>query len=272
MLPPAILLHRSKVDFQSDVIRLLTHTIYPPVSDESRETNVSGSTAVTFHDQLASTWEDRYKTRQFSVRLQVLSELLPESQKGKRWLDAGCGTGTLSRWLANERGASVTALDASEQMLANAQGTLGVEYLRGDLTRCGLPDSSIDGILCSSVLEYLADVSAALKEFHRVLRPGGIVLASIPNAALSVRIPLRLGYWMTRWMGQRRLFSFLDHSRHVFTTNGFAQLLRENGFEPEVIRDFGKIRLPIGVDLPIASSLLMGRFTSIRSAHESRVG
>ena len=217
--------------------------------------------AVAYHDQLAEGWEERYKTVQFSVRLQVLSEILPEPQNGKRWLDAGCGTGTISRWLAGERGASVIALDASEKMLANAAPSCGVEYVLGDVTRSGLPDNSFDGILCSSVLEFLPDPAVALKEFRRLLRPGGVVLLSVPNAARSVRTLLWLVYWMTRPLGRHRRLVYLDHSRHCFSEKGFALLLAANGFELVTARQFGRIYLPWGFFLSSAGTLLMGRCT-----------
>jgi 2-polyprenyl-6-hydroxyphenyl methylase/3-demethylubiquinone-9 3-methyltransferase len=218
--------------------------------------------AVAFHNHLAETWEDRYKSERFYVRLRVLSEILPEPQDGKRWLDAGCGTGTISRWLARERGASVVALDASERMLANAAKSSGVEYVLGDVTCSGLHDRSFDGVLCSSVLEYLPDPADALKEFRRIVRPGGTILASAPHAALSARIPLWLGYWMTRPLRQRRLFSYLDHSRHSFSEQAFAQLLRANGFEVNTTRHFGRVRLPFGLDFPSAGTLLIVRCTT----------
>jgi 2-polyprenyl-6-hydroxyphenyl methylase/3-demethylubiquinone-9 3-methyltransferase len=221
--------------------------------------NTSGkSDAVAFHDQLADTWEDKYKTDQFSVRLRVLAEVLPEPQDGKRWLDAGCGTGTISRWLATERGASVTALDASERMLANAAKSSRVEYILGDVTSSGLPDSSFDGIVCSSVLEYLPDPAVALREFRRVVRPGGIILVSVPLAR-----PLRwIAYWMTRPLQQRRLFSYLDHSRHTFSEQRFAQLLRANGFALVSTSRFGRNRLPFGLTIPSNGILLMARCTT----------
>jgi 2-polyprenyl-3-methyl-5-hydroxy-6-metoxy-1,4-benzoquinol methylase len=220
------------------------------------------SSAIAYHNQLAETWEDRYKTARFSVRLQVISRMLPKGQNGKRWLDAGCGTGTISRWLAKERGASVVALDASERMLANAAKCPGVEYILSDVTCSGLLDSTFDGIVCSSVLEFLPQPAVALREFRRLIRPGGIMFASVPNAALSVRAPLWLTYWMTRPLRQRRLFTYLDHSRHCFTERGIAQLLRKNGFALDATQQFDRIRLPFGFYLSPAGALLMIRCTT----------
>jgi ubiquinone/menaquinone biosynthesis C-methylase UbiE len=220
--------------------------------------------AVAFHDQLAETWEDRYGTAKFSVRLRIISEMLSEPQDGKKWLDAGCGTGTISRWLAKERCASVVAVDASVRMLANAVKSPGVEYILSDITSNCLRENSFDGIVCSSVLEYLSDPAVALKEFQRVIRPGGTVLLSVPNAALSARVPLRLAYWITRPLRRRRLFRYLDHSKHSFDEQQIERLLHANGFALKSLRQFGRIHLPFGFDIPSAGTLLMAKSTSIR--------
>lgn len=215
--------------------------------------------AVAFHDQLADTWEQRYKTPQFSLRLRVLAEVLPEPQHGLTWLDAGCGTGTIARWLARERGARVIAMDASERMLENAAKSPNVEYIIGDITCSSLRGNSFDGIVCSSVLEYLLDPIEALREFQRIAKPGATILLSVPNAALCVQAILRTGYWMTRLFRKRRVFSYLDHSKHRFNEQDFARLLSANGFASFVTRPFGKIRLPFGIDATSSGTLLMFR-------------
>jgi 2-polyprenyl-3-methyl-5-hydroxy-6-metoxy-1,4-benzoquinol methylase len=200
---------------------------------------------VSFHDSLAQTWEKGYETEAFAERLHVLSSLLPERHPGQRWLDAGCGTGTLSRWLARERGFSVVAIDASEQMLANASPADGVEYRRISVIQTGFPKCSFDGVLCSSVLEYIPSIEAVLREFHRLLRPGGALLASVPNSALSVRVPLKLVYWLTRPLGRKRMYRFLDYSKHCYSMSSFSELLRQNGFWPERMIEFGDLGLPL---------------------------
>lgn len=201
--------------------------------------------AITFHDSLAPTWEDRYKSHGFTQRLEAVSSLLPQGHPGQRWLDAGCDTGTLSRWMARERSFSVASIDASEQMLANASPQTGVEYSRSEVSHTAFPDGSFDGVLCSSVLEYIPDIDAALNEFYRVLKPGGALLVSIPNAALSVRFPLKLAYWLTWPLGPKRMFRFLDYSVHAYSQKTFADLLRRNGFLAERMVEFGKIGLPL---------------------------
>src|SRR5271155_922339 len=76
--------------------------------------------AVAYHRHLASGWEQRYRKRSFKARQAVLVECLEARDlTGGSWLDAGCGTGTLSRWLA-ERGCAVLGVDAAIEMVEAA--------------------------------------------------------------------------------------------------------------------------------------------------------
>ena len=203
--------------------------------------------AISFHDSLAPVWEKGYDSDTFSIRLRVLSSLLPTGILRQRWLDAGCGTGTLARWLVRERGFSVVAIDGSEQMLLNASQEPGIEYRRVDVINTGFPQGSFDGVLCSSVLEYLSSVEAALREFWRILKPGGTLIASIPNASVRVRIPLKTVYWVTRPLGRKRWYTFLDHSKHCYSAAVFSEMLQGAGFSTERMIEFGHLELPLGL-------------------------
>lgn len=213
--------------------------------------------AISFHDTLASRWEDEYKSKDFGARIAVISELIPAQLPGQKWMDAGCGTGTIARWLAAERGASVLAIDGSDNMLAHAAEAERVEYRQADIVCTGFPDESFDGIVCSSVLEYLVSPESTLKEFHRLLKPGGVLLASVPNGAMSVRIPLKLVYWLTRPLGKRRRVAYLDHSRHCYSGAQFSNLLGRTGFSAERMVEFGRFVLPLGIPASRSGILIM---------------
>jgi 2-polyprenyl-6-hydroxyphenyl methylase/3-demethylubiquinone-9 3-methyltransferase len=213
--------------------------------------------AISFHDTLASRWEDEYKSKAFAERIASISGLIPDTLQGQKWLDAGCGTGTISRWLVAERGAVVLAIDGSDGMLAHAPAAKGVEYRRADIIDTGLSSESLDGIVCSSVLEYLASPEAALREFHRLLKPGGVLLASVPNGAMSIRIPLNLVYWITRPLGSKRRVAYLDHSKHCYSAGQFEQTLRRSGFAVEQMVKFGRFVLPFGIPGSRSGILIM---------------
>jgi 2-polyprenyl-6-hydroxyphenyl methylase/3-demethylubiquinone-9 3-methyltransferase len=211
--------------------------------------------AIEFHSQQATKWESGYRSSVFSVRLRVLDSLIPEDLVGQLWLDAGCGTGTVARWLA-DRGANVIAVDASAEMLRNAAAHPRVEYRLEDVTDMRLKDNTFDGIVSSSVIEYLDKPMVALLEFNRVLHSRGVLAVSAPHSALAVRIPMRLIYWLTRPRGKRRSFRFLDHSRHAWSGKSLAATLELCGFVPKQIVPFGRLDL-LGIRLSSTPSLLM---------------
>jgi SAM-dependent methyltransferase len=110
---------------------------------------------------------------------------------GKQVLDAGCGPGLSTAELV-AGGADVVAFDESAEMVRLAQ-----TRLRGtaDVRRASLAeplewlvDESFDVIVMALVLHYLDDRAAALRELHRVLRPGGRLVLSVhhPTSDLLV--------------------------------------------------------------------------------------
>ena len=92
---------------------------------------------------------------------------------GDTVLDLGCGTGILTRALA-ERGLRVVGVDPNEDMLAQARATggSGIDYRRGDAEDTGLPDRSVALVTAAQAFHWL-DLDAAFVEIHRVLRPAG---------------------------------------------------------------------------------------------------
>jgi demethylmenaquinone methyltransferase / 2-methoxy-6-polyprenyl-1,4-benzoquinol methylase len=92
---------------------------------------------------------------------------------GKRVLDACCGTGDLAI-AAQARGADVVGLDFSEAMLARARRKgSGVEWVQGDVLALPFEDGSFDAATVGFGVRNVEDLSGALRELRRVLRPGG---------------------------------------------------------------------------------------------------
>ena len=61
---------------------------------------------MVFHSQAASTWDAGYTTKVYSVRKDIILDLLADRDlEGQKWLDAGCATGTLARFLAEQKAA-----------------------------------------------------------------------------------------------------------------------------------------------------------------------
>jgi SAM-dependent methyltransferase len=154
----------------------------------------------------------------------VLRRLLP-ALPGPEVLNAGAGAGSLTLKLA-ARGLRVTSVDASPELCmwtSEALRARGLEevnpVMAGDLERLDLPDAAFDAAVCAEVLEHLDDDAAALRELHRVLRPGGLLLLTVPAN------PFRYD-WTDRWAGHRRRYA----------PDALAARMLEAGFPaPEVL-------------------------------------
>ena len=97
-------------------------------------------------------------------------------------LDAACGTGRYAFRLA-EAGARVSGADASEEMLECARGKArehdtAIGLRAGNLCAVPFADASFDLIVCALALCHVPDLAPAMREFARVLRPGGRVVIS----------------------------------------------------------------------------------------------
>jgi len=115
--------------------------------------------------------------RLFSIEEPPMRALIGSISPGVA-LDAACGTGRYSTYLA-ERGHQVIGIDESEAMLDIARQKLPTADFRcGDLAALPLPDNSVDAVVCALALVHVPDVSTALREFARVLRPGRRLIIS----------------------------------------------------------------------------------------------
>jgi len=98
-----------------------------------------------------------------------------------RWVDIGCGPygllqtgGRLNQFLAGSIG-----IDLNREHLAR---NTGIQYrICASCYSLPLPDNSVDIIVCRWVFEHLEKPDQALREFSRVLKPGGVVYLKTPN-------------------------------------------------------------------------------------------
>ncbi len=98
-------------------------------------------------------------------------------------LDAGCGTGGLIRRLsAQHPGWNWTGVDLSAAACRFARERVGptTEIKETSVTELPFPAASFDAVVSADVLYHVADDAAALREFARVLRPGGVVIINVP--------------------------------------------------------------------------------------------
>ncbi len=104
-------------------------------------------------------------------------------KRSSRILEIGCSSGALMRRLAAQGYQSVMGIDVSEQAVAECERRgLGNARLM-DAQKLDFPDLSFDTLTASDVLEHLEDDARALREWHRVLKPGGVVIIFVPAFA-----------------------------------------------------------------------------------------
>lgn len=104
--------------------------------------------------------------------------------QNKRILDAACGPGKYAEVLLAQ-GAAVTGFDLSPRMVALAKQRNGTEgnFFVHDLAEPfpHFAEESFDLVLCALALHYISDWTLTVKEFHRVLSPGGRVVISVEH-------------------------------------------------------------------------------------------
>jgi SAM-dependent methyltransferase len=100
--------------------------------------------------------------------------------RGKRVLDLGCRSGGLTRHFLE--GNSVVGLDVDAAALEKARA-LGIEPVRANVEE-PLPfdDASFDAVVAGELFEHLRFADALVAEIERVLRPGAVIVGSVPNA------------------------------------------------------------------------------------------
>ena len=151
--------------------------------------------------------------------LRAFRGMLPDG----RVLDAGCGSGSLALKLYRS-GYEVEAVEQSEEFVSMVQqkaesmgSGANITVKSGSVTDLPFEDASFDGLVCGEVLEHvtpdLGGDEVAVAEFHRVLRPKGVCVVSVP---------LNPDLWdeSDEWAG------------HVkrYTREGFMQLFVDAGF------------------------------------------
>ena len=125
---------------------------------------------------------------------EVIAQLRAHSSA--RVADIACGTGILADRIERElHPAEVYGMDMSEGMLNQARArSTGVQWLRGPAEQLPFDDGALDAVVTTSAFHFF-DQPSALRDFHRVLAPGGLAAVS----TLSARRPLLQGPSTSRW-------------------------------------------------------------------------
>jgi SAM-dependent methyltransferase len=125
--------------------------------------------------------------------------------RGLRVLEIGCGMGTDGAQFA-KAGAIYTGIDLTDAAVELARKRFQVSGLKGefrvaDAERLDFPDASFDLVYSHGVLHHTPDIEAAVREIHRVLKPGGRAMVMLYhrgsyNDRVGIRVLRRAGAWL----------------------------------------------------------------------------
>jgi ubiquinone/menaquinone biosynthesis C-methylase UbiE len=169
-----------------------------------------------------------------------------ELRSGMKLFDAGCGYGGLMVAGA-QRGLEVFGMDINPDLVSGAAARLNAWSMVGhpqvgDLLRLPFRDAEFDLVTCQDVFDHLPAWQRALREFWRVLKPGGALWLTTATRFVCYRsdphyqlwgvsmLPKPLAAWYLTYV-RRRLSSPADYGACTFPTNhGLFRLLRRQGF------------------------------------------
>ena len=193
----------------------------------------------------------------FDFERRDIEPLLPA--RARRVLEVGCGAGATLRWLRDSgRAAHTTGIELSAEAAAVARTRVDT-LLEGPLERWmpELPQEGFDLVLALDVLEHLVDPWDAARRLQGLLKPGGVLIASLPNVRNHrVVLPLLLrGRWEYRDAG------IMDRTHlRFFSRHGARELLEQAGLvvDGELAtgvrrgdRDYWRDRATLGVLRPL---------------------
>jgi 2-polyprenyl-3-methyl-5-hydroxy-6-metoxy-1,4-benzoquinol methylase len=153
---------------------------------------------------------------------------------GGRILDVGCGRGVLLSELA-DRGYEVHGVERSPAAALGADPRAQIR-IAPDLAAAGYSAGFFDAVFIWHVLEHLREPVAAVREVHRILRPGGKLVVAVPNFSSL----------QARWAGPA--WFHLDLPRHAyhFPIRALRELLEQTGFVCESEHHFSLRQNPFG--------------------------
>lgn len=150
-----------------------------------------------------------------------------------RVLDLGCGDGLTSGPSVQQRGCKYVGVDVSENGAMRARVNGFESVLVADSTCLPFDQGEFDAALCIEVFEHLFEPLAAAKEILRVLKPGALMVATVPNAAYwQRRVELGIhGLWNP--LGDRLSVAEPWRDPHIrfFTPSTLGKMVERAGFE-----------------------------------------
>lgn len=142
------------------------------------------------------------------VRVKWIEETLKKIPAGSTLLDAGAGECQFKKFCGH---LNYMAQDFGQY---HGEGEVGLQTGQWDNTKLDivsdivsipLEDHSVDAIMCTEVLEHIPDPAAAIREFSRLVKPGGYLLITAPFASLTHFAPYHFASGLSRFFYEKHL-------------------------------------------------------------------
>lgn len=184
-----------------------------------------------------------------TTRVKWVEDTLKKIPAGLTILDAGAGECQFKKFCAHLK---YIAQDFGQY---HGSGEIGLQTgkwdnsrldIVSDITAIPLPDQSVNAVMCTEVLEHIPDPVGAIKEFSRLVKPGGYLLITAPFTSLTHFAPYHFASGLSRYFYEKHLpengFEIADLQ---FNGNFFEFVAQENRRVKSVAEKYAGKRLNI---------------------------
>lgn len=196
-----------------------------------------------------------------STRVKWIEDTLKKIPEGLTILDAGAGESPFKKFCGHLK---YIAQDFGQY---HGDGEIGLQTgtwnnskldIVSDILSIPLPDGSVDAIMCTEVLEHVPDPLGAIKEFNRLIKPGGYLLLTAPFASLTHFAPYHFASGLSKYFYEKHLpdngFEITDLQ---LNGNFFEYVAQENRRIKSVAAKYAGKRLNIFDKIIIHLNLLV---------------
>lgn len=174
------------------------------------------------------TINDRSK---LTIPVYFLDKFTKSLPKGSKVLDAGCGTGYVSKLLI-ERGFDVISIDKNKRRIEKGKELGRFEDARiCDVRNTNFPDQNFDGIISVELIEHLETPDSFLNESNRLLKENGLLAIKTPNKLTHDLYQILVNGKFKLLKGGR-----MNNHSSVMSPHQLKNKLKKHGFEASMIK------------------------------------